>query len=174
VGDPTLDHDGAGLVVLGRGGKHQIDAIADLRIAQPFGNPQRLLVEAKAYSDGRTVGLQIIRGAVGVLKDVSEYWGRSDSDEPGAPRYHYQFAVFSTSDFSPDAQDYAFAHDVHLLPLRASSFFRPIVTAIETSVANLPVDRNRGLNINLSDVRHALCDQLQPDDNIYRQRSMAR
>src|SRR5438270_8627935 len=94
AGDPTLDHCGAGLIVLGRGGRHQIDAVADLRIAQPFTNPQRLLVEAKAYSDGRTVGLQIIRGAVGVLKDVSEYWVRSDSDEPGAPRYHYQFAVF--------------------------------------------------------------------------------
>ena len=51
--DPTLSEGPAGLNVLGRGGKHQIDTIADLRIDQPFSNPQRLLVEAKAYSEDR-------------------------------------------------------------------------------------------------------------------------
>jgi len=68
----------ARLNVWGRGGKHQIDAIADLRIGQPFSNPQRLLVEAKAYSNERKVGLPIVRGAVGVLKDVSEFGSRTD------------------------------------------------------------------------------------------------
>ena len=69
--------DPAGLNVWGRGGKHQIDAIADLRIGQPFSNPQRLLVEAKAYSNEPKVGLPIVRGAVGVLKDVSEFGSRT-------------------------------------------------------------------------------------------------
>jgi hypothetical protein len=51
--DPKLSISGAGLRVRGRGAHHQIDAIADLRIGQPFSNPQRLLVEAKCYSDER-------------------------------------------------------------------------------------------------------------------------
>ena len=46
--DPTLGTCAAGLTVLGRGTCHQIDAIADLRIGQPFSNPQWLLVEAKS------------------------------------------------------------------------------------------------------------------------------
>lgn len=132
--DPTLSEGPAGLNVLGRGGRHQIDAIADLRIGQPFSNPQRLLVEAKAYSEDRKVGLPIVRGAVGVLKDVSEYWVAAGPGQPAASRYHYQFAVFSTSEFTADAQNYAFAHDIYLLPLRGSSFFSPIVSAIEEAV----------------------------------------
>src|ERR1035438_7422677 len=100
--DPTLSDGPAGLNVLGRGGRHQIDAIADLRIGQPFSNPQRLLVEAKAYSEDRKVTLPIVRGAVGVLKDVSEYWVAEGPGQPAASRYHYQFAVFSTSEFTAD------------------------------------------------------------------------
>ena len=132
--DPKLSEGPAGLNVLGRGGKHQIDAIADLRIGQPFSNPQRLLVEAKAYSEDRKVGLPIMRGAVGVLKDLSEYWVTNGPDQPAASRYHYQVAIFSTSEFTGDAQNYAFAQDVYLLPLRGSSFFGPVVTAIEDAV----------------------------------------
>jgi hypothetical protein len=49
--DPTLSEGPAGLNVKGRGGEQQIDGIADLRIGQPFSNPQHLLVEAKDYSN---------------------------------------------------------------------------------------------------------------------------
>ena len=73
-GDPTLDSCGAGLQVRGRGSKHQIDAIADYLVQPPFGNPQRLLGEAKCYGQTHPIGLDITRNAVGVLKDVSEYW----------------------------------------------------------------------------------------------------
>lgn len=161
--DPTLFEGPAGLNVRGRGGKHQIDAIADLRIGQPFSNPQRLLVEAKAYSNERKVGLPVVRGAVGVLKDVSEFWVKSGPDQPAASRYHYQFAIFSTSEFTRDAQDYAFAQDVHLLPLRGSSFLRPVVRAIEDAVEEIPRERGAGVNVDLSDVRHALRERLQPN-----------
>src|SRR5699024_7018764 len=114
--DPTLGRSSAGLTVNGRGSKHQIDAIADLSISHPFGNPQRLLVEAKAYADNRSIGLPIIRNTVGVLKDVSEYWVSQLRNNPAVQRYHYQAAIFSTSDFTSPAQDYAYAHDVYLLP----------------------------------------------------------
>ena len=49
--DATLLEGPTGMNVLGRGGKHQIDAIANLRVGQPFSNRQRLLVEAKAYAE---------------------------------------------------------------------------------------------------------------------------
>ena len=163
-GDPTLSEGPAGLNVLGRGGKHQIDAIADLRIGQPFSNPQRLLVEAKAYSEDRKVALPIVRGAVGVLKDVSEYWVTNGPDQPATARrrYHYQFAIFSTSEFTADAQSYAFAQDVYLLPLRGSSFFSPVVRAIEDATEAIPADRNGRVDVVLSDVRYTLRNQLQP------------
>lgn len=57
-------------MVKGRGGEHQIDAIADFIVHQPFSYPQRLLVEAKCYSN--KVRLPVIRNAAGVLKDVNE------------------------------------------------------------------------------------------------------
>jgi hypothetical protein len=91
--DPTLSQGPAGLNVLGRGGKHQIDAITDLRIGQPFSNPQRLLVEAKAYSEDRKVTLPIVRGAVGVLKDVSEYWVAEGPGQPAASQLFELYAV---------------------------------------------------------------------------------
>src|SRR5206468_8075613 len=71
--DATL-HDGhSGLEVRGRGSHHQIDAVADYIVPQPFANPSRLLVEAKCYPT-RIVGLEVLRNSVGVLKDVSEFW----------------------------------------------------------------------------------------------------
>lgn len=72
--DPTLSTCSAGLEVIGRGEHHQIDAIADFLLSPPFSSPQRLLVEAKCYNEVRSIGLPLVRNAVGVLKDVSEYW----------------------------------------------------------------------------------------------------
>jgi hypothetical protein len=50
VHDDTLNDGRNGLEVLGRGEKHQIDAVADLIYTPPFSNPQRLLLEAKYQS----------------------------------------------------------------------------------------------------------------------------
>ena len=46
--DPTLHAGTAGLEVKARGGQHQIDAIADFLISQPFSNPQRLMPSQKS------------------------------------------------------------------------------------------------------------------------------
>ncbi|MCC5657158.1 restriction endonuclease [Nostoc sp. XA010] len=127
--DLTLNNGHSGLEVFGRGGVHQIDAVADFVIAQPFSNPQRLLLEAKFRSD--KTGIEVVRNAVGVLKDVSEYWV-SRKEIPFKARYHYQYAVFSISDYTSPAQKYAFAHDVYLIPLNSYVFFRPVIQAIET------------------------------------------
>src|SRR5258706_13438839 len=55
--DPTLHQGRNGLEVQGRGGKHQIDAIADFAIQQPFMHPLRLLVEAKFH--GSPIGIEV-------------------------------------------------------------------------------------------------------------------
>ncbi len=162
-GDSTLGTSAAGLTVAGRGAWHQIDAIADLRIGQPFSYPQRLLVEAKSYADHRTIGLPIVRGSVGVLKDVSEYWVADVPNSPPAGRYHYQVAVFSSSDFTKEAQDYAFAHDIHLLPLAGSSFFAPVLRAIEAAADGLPTAGTQVVGVELTPMRRELRGRLQPD-----------
>lgn len=129
--DPTLTLSNSGMEVQGRGERHQIDAIADFVLSPPFSNPQRLLVEAKFLT--KRVGIPIVRNAVGVAKDVSEYWIRPPAG-PSAridKRYHYLYAIFSVSTFTQPAQNYAFAHDIHLLPLKRSTYFASVIAAIE-------------------------------------------
>lgn len=94
-----------GLEVPDRGAFHQIDGIADFFISPPISHPHRLLAEGK-FHEKDTVGIEVIRNAAGVLKDVSEYWITVPSTLPIAPvqfsawqqaipksRYHYQYAV---------------------------------------------------------------------------------
>jgi hypothetical protein len=102
--DPTLCNVGAGLAVRGRGSEHQIDAIADFVVHQPFSNPQRLLVESKCYGSLYKVGIEVVRNAIGVLKDTSEFWVVGPGPIAGRRRYHYQYAIFSASPFSSGAQ----------------------------------------------------------------------
>jgi len=130
--DPTLQvkpRSKTDIEVIGRGSPHQIDAIADYMIAQPFSSPQRLLVEAKCYRE--KIEIDIVRNAVGVLKDVSEYYGTSQEKVvPVRHRYHYQYALFSASDFTVRSQQYAYAHDIHLFPLAHSAYMQPILATI--------------------------------------------
>lgn len=160
--DPTLRQGTAGLEVLGRGEHHQIDAIADFTIPQPFVNPARLLVEAK-FKDS-AVGIEIVRNAVGVLKDVSEYWVTPAATGRGPavrrptqqPRYHYQYALLASSGFTENAQRYAVAHDVYLIPFERAGFFRPVMAAIRACVPNDgAMDRRRRvqMGIELSELR---------------------
>lgn len=133
VDDPTLCNLGAGLGVRGRGCSHQIDAIADFIVHQPFSNPQRLLVESKCYDWQHKTGIDVVRNAIGVLKDTSEFWVVGPGPIVGRRRYHYQYAIFSASPFTNTAQKYAFAQDVHLFPLDRSAYFRPILEAIRAA-----------------------------------------
>lgn len=154
----------------GRGGSHQIDAIADLRVNHAFSHPQRLLVEGKFYSDERTINIGTIRNTVGVLKDVAEYWTR-DNGGPAARRYHYQGAIFSSSDFSSGAQKYAFAHDVYLLPLKRSRYFRPVLQSILTVTEQYEVNAHQNIReFSQIDLRHAARAKLQPGFSIAKDR----
>jgi len=162
VTDVTLASHSAGLAVHGRGERHQIDAIADFCISPPFGHPLRLLVEAKCYAS--KVGIATVRNAVGVLKDVSEYWvfppaSHGTRRRVAHKRFHYQYAVFATCGYTAEAQRYAFAHDIYLIPLAESAFFRPIIDALNavTVTAFGPAADKTGFLRNLrSDVRDRL------------------
>lgn len=127
--DPTLKSDAhGGLKVVGRGGKHQIDAIADFRATPPFVYPQRLLVEAKCYTKGYPVDIFVIRNGLGVLRDVQEYWV-TRQNKPLMGPYQYHYAIFATPRFTSDAELYALAHGIYTIPLN-SSRFAPIADAI--------------------------------------------
>jgi hypothetical protein len=129
-GDSTLHEDHGSLSVVGRGGRHQIDGIADFAVGQPFSHPQRLLVEVKFHT--RPVDIDVVRNAVGVLQDVREYWtGVSNEHEIFRLRYQYTYAIFSASEYRSSAQRYAYAHDIYLIPLARSTFILPIITAIK-------------------------------------------
>jgi hypothetical protein len=143
-GDETLENHVAGLAVKGRGGKHQIDAIADFKVTPPFSYPQRLLLEAKCYN--RPIGIDVTRNAFGVLRDVEEHWVPSAAAIL-KKRFHYQYAIASINGFSEDAQQYAYAHDLYLLALERASYFQPIADAINAFSDNnqnrIHLPRNR-------------------------------
>lgn len=165
--DPTLQDGPSGLEVKGRGGQHQIDAVADFLVAQPFSHPQRLLVEAKCYSKN-PVGIEIVRNAVGVNKDVSEYWITRGHNHEYIPtkRYHYQYAIFSTSGYSREAERYAFAQDIYLIPLAKSSYFIPVLEAIRSFCKEDFQRPNREDNkINMHDLRQSVRYKLRSDSH---------
>lgn len=112
--DPTLHVGPSGMEVRGRASRHQIDAIADFRVAVPFTYPPRLLVEGKCYRR-KSVGIEVIRNAIGVMKDIDEFF--DPSGDPPLQRWHYQYSVFSATGFSKRAEDYAYAHGIFPVPL---------------------------------------------------------
>lgn len=160
-GDPTVKKGPSGLEVVGRGERHQIDAIADFVVAPPFSHPQRLLLEAKCVSN--RVTLPIIRNAVGVLKDVSEYWVPSVRRvSPPKSRYHYQYAVFSVSGFTSGAERYAFAQDIYLIPLEKSRYLRPIIDSIrDVTYQTLGATESDKVVLNTFSLRKAIRSRIE-------------
>lgn len=168
--DPTLRNGHSGLEVCGRGSEHQIDAVADFKISHPFSHPHRLLVEAKCHEKA-VIGIEIPRNAVGVLKDVSEFWVTAHGSSTGAEhsrmntRYHYQYALFSVTPYSRNVQQYAFAQDIYLIALGNSRFFEPIVRAIRAiergDLRSLP---SGTLSIDLKSLRHVVRQRLKGED----------
>ena len=160
--DPTLVDGSAGIKVKGRGCDHQIDAIADFIVHQPFSNPQRLLVEAKCYATGRSVGIQIARNALGVIQDVSEYWVPGSRQLPARKRYHYQYALFSTTPYSKEAEKYAFAHDIYLIPLANSAFLRPVISSITSiSASDFGAEPDNSIPIEMKQLRVSVRNRLK-------------
>lgn len=125
----------SGLEVRGRGEWHQIDALAAFDRTPAFMYPLRLMIEAKCYSRGRPVGIEIARNAVGVLKDISENYFTYPPTVPGdtevqVPRFNYHSAIFSTSGYTIGAQRYAIAHQVFLIQYERVSLLTPVVEGL--------------------------------------------
>ena len=157
--DPTLKRHGAGIAVRGRGGNHQIDAIADYVIQQPFSNPQRLLIEAKCLKT--RVDIPVARNAVGVLKDVQEYWYNGQKTKVAKSRYHYTYAIFSASGYKKTTQSYAFAQDIYLISLANSAYIQNILSAIwNIATDNAAVEAWWPNQSPLSEVRQSIRRQL--------------
>ncbi|MFD6313106.1 hypothetical protein [Streptomyces nigra] len=122
------DKDGSELVkrrntlhVVGRGTEHQVDALGEFPFTPAFSLPIRLFLEAKFYDKKRTCGLDIVRNAHGVISDVNQNFTYGGSSRPRR-RYHYSYALFSTSGFSKNAQQFALAHQISLIDLSGESF----------------------------------------------------
>lgn len=171
--DPTLQTGPAGLEVKGRGSDHQIDAIADFLVSPPFSYPQRLLVEAKCYAQNRRVGVDVIRNAVGVRKDIEEYWATGHRDQRISlkQRYHYQYGIFSASGYTSGAVCYAFAHDINLLLLEKSRYVRPIIESIYQFTDDV-VGILSTTPYNLRDIRLAVRKTLFQDDQQFWERQI--
>lgn len=164
AGDETLEGHPAGLAVKGRGGRHQIDAIADFLVTPPFSYPQRLLLEAKCYE--KPIGLDVARNAFGVLQDVEEFWVPSPRSSTPKKRYHYQYAIASINGFSKDAQEYAYAHDIYLLALERATYFQRISEAINAfSDDNENISFPRGRRW-LYDLRMSIRQSLRERENL--------
>jgi len=81
--------------------------------------PVRLFLEAKFRS--APCDLKMARNALGVIQDVNQNYASNDSSRTRR-RFHYCYALFSTSGFTDDAQDFALAHQLSLVDLSGQSF----------------------------------------------------
>ena len=122
--DPKFDPSTG--IFEGRGADHELDAFGQYKHSIPFVNPIRLFGEAKCYKPSYPVGVDIIREAITVRKDIDENY-ESQSGDPAGDRRVECFAVFSTSGFSSSAIELARAHGIYLVPLR---HLRPVVDEI--------------------------------------------
>lgn len=164
--DPTLEDGPAGLCIKGRGASHQVDAIADFVVKQPLALPRRLLVEAKAH--GKRTGLDVIRNVVGVLKDISEHWRGQAQRRPFRQPFQYHYVVVSTADFTSDAQAYAYAQGIHLVPLKRSAFARSLLDAVNAVPRAIKHDANYAELLNGQAVlRQMVRAVLRSDESIH-------
>ncbi|PZO38900.1 MAG: hypothetical protein DCF19_15635 [Pseudanabaena frigida] len=158
--DITLETRSPGVLeVKGRGSNHQIDAIASFSISPPFSYPVRLLLEAKFYN--KKVGIDIVRNAVGVLKDVSEF-SAVVNNKIFKPKYHYQYAIFTSSSFTKQAQEYAFAQDIYLIKLENNQYFYPVIEALKNlSYTDFSGENDKNIEIDLSGLRKNIRSSLK-------------
>lgn len=115
--------DRNGLNIKGRGGYHQFDSLGTFRITPPFVYPIRLFLEAKFYTSNK-VGIDRVRMGIGILQDVNTNYSTVEmtSEELKLPKYNYNYAIFSTSGFTNDAQRLAIAHKIYLMDLSSGYY----------------------------------------------------
>ncbi len=135
-----MTHGRHGLLVRGRGANHQADVLGELVLPTPFSLPVRLFVEAK-YRRRTPVGLRDVRNAHGVVHDINEQYAPASARRHAVPmrRYQYQYALFSATGFSRDAQQYALAQQISLVDLSSPAFADLLSAAHRTAEQMLAV-----------------------------------
>lgn len=119
--DPVeLVPQGSELRVRGRGTTHQVDVLGEFAFTPAFSLPVRLFLEAKYYAT--PCRLEVVRNAYGVIHDVNQNYMTDPNISRPRRRFQYCYALFSTSGFSTDAQDFALAHQISLVDLSGESF----------------------------------------------------
>ncbi|HEM5246740.1 TPA: hypothetical protein U1346_001415 [Streptococcus suis] len=130
---------GNGLHVKGRGGYHQFDSLGTFRITPPFVYPIRLFLEAKFHS--KKIGIDRVRMGIGILQDVNTNYSTIQMTiaELELPKYNYNYAIFSTSGFTDDAQRLAIAHKIYLMDLSSGyySWIKDFINQIVDRLFNL-------------------------------------
>lgn len=151
AGEDALIRDGnaGSLEVQGRGEWHQIDAIVTYDYTPAFLFPIRLGLEAKAYfptyeqpsgklkTSGK-VGIEVIRNAVGVIKDLNENYFSDVAQTLKLKRYSYVYSVFSLHGFTKNAQRYAVAHQIYLIQYHHNYLFnriKEVLRCLEGTIA---------------------------------------
>lgn len=140
--------------VKGRGTSHQVDVLGEFPFTPAFSLPVRLFLEAKHYAT--PCRLEVVRNAHGVIHDVNQNYVTDPGSVRPRRRFRYCYALFSTSGFTQDAQDFALAHQISLIDLSGASFAwlraavrdtasRLRVAAARHRVARFPVMWVRGL-----------------------------
>lgn len=135
VADPGCRQGSGGLEVRGRGEWHQIDALALFSPTPAFMYPLRLMVEAKCYKSDRKVGIEIPRNSLGVLRDIQEnYFTIDRGGDTGLQiqRFNYHSAIFSTSQYTSGAQNFAVAHQIFLITYEQVPIMKPIADTLLT------------------------------------------
>jgi len=161
----------SGLEIQGRGEWHQVDALASYDFTPAFVYPLRLIVEAKAYLPSGyrmgKVGIDVVRNAVGVLKDINENYfsHRVCKYEYKFRRFNYTYAVFSLYGFTKNAQRYAIAHQIFLIQY----YYTPLFKGIRNILARINKQTGRKYfnNLNkfdLKDFRKMISDFLKTGD----------
>jgi hypothetical protein len=139
-----------GLVVVGRGGMHQADALGQLLWIPAFTFPIRLFVEAK-FRRQRTQ-IRDVRNAIGVVEDLNQNYSASmGSGGPTLQRFTYRYALFSTSGFSTEASDLALAHQISLIDLSGPDF--AALRSLVEQLAALAMDRDDWTSHDVRDLR---------------------
>jgi len=137
-----LEHRANGLVVVGRGGLHQVDVLGQFAWIPAFTFPIRLFVEAK-FRD-RPIGIDAVRNAIGVVNDLNQHYVRpSQSSGPALQLFSYRYALFSTSGFTDEASQLALAHQISLIDLAGRDF--DDIRRMVQELAEVLLDRGEGI-----------------------------
>lgn len=155
VGYSWSSTQGSGKVP-GRGAEHEIDAISLGHYTLPFINNIRLLAEAK-YKKSK-VDLPIVRNIVGALLDINESYkpkrNESIAKKLLGTRNTNCAVIFSNQDFTKDAINYGYAHNIYLVSYAGNPVIKTIVGSFEEICAFIDF-RKIGKSKNLLKTRFA-------------------